>query len=113
MSRNSSKCSSCNAKSVKTATAAAMAVAAAAATVAKQHLNPMDEILPHFDVNNKKSFVCKWCDRTFGSSSNLKRHIMIHTGWLHSCCYFLMLSQGHFSILSHLFLFFVFRSFCI
>lgn len=72
MGRNSSKCSSCNAISVTTATAAAVA--------AKRHLNSMDEIVPRFDANNKKSFVCKFCDRTFGSSSNLKRHIMIHTG---------------------------------
>lgn len=32
------------------------------------------------DANNKKAFVCKYCDRAFGSSSNLKRHVMIHTG---------------------------------
>lgn len=77
MSRNSSKCSSCNAISVKTAAAAVAAVAAA-----KRHSSPVDEIVPSFDANNKKSFVCKYCDRTFGSSSNLKRHIMIHTGLL-------------------------------
>lgn len=69
MGRNSSKCSSCN------------AVTATAATAAKRHSIAMDEIVPRFDANNKKSFVCKYCDRTFGSSSNLKRHIMIHTGW--------------------------------
>lgn len=85
MSRHSSKCSSCNAVSVTTATAARAAAAAAAAAAAmtvKRHSNSMDEIVPRFDANNKKSFACKYCDRTFGSSSNLKRHIMIHTGWL-------------------------------
>lgn len=39
-----------------------------------------DAIVPRIDVNTKKSFLCKYCDRAFGSSSNLKRHIMIHTG---------------------------------
>lgn len=39
-----------------------------------------DDISPRIDANNKKSFVCKYCDRAFGSSSNLKRHVMIHTG---------------------------------
>lgn len=39
-----------------------------------------EDILPRIDANNKKSFVCKYCDRAFGSSSNLKRHVMIHTG---------------------------------
>lgn len=39
-----------------------------------------DRIIPRLDSNNKKSFVCNYCDRAFGSSSNLKRHIMIHTG---------------------------------
>ncbi|XP_055296299.1 zinc finger and SCAN domain-containing protein 12-like [Sitodiplosis mosellana] len=40
-----------------------------------------DDLAPRTnDANNKKAFVCKYCDRTFGSSSNLKRHIMIHTG---------------------------------
>lgn len=29
------------------------------------------------DANNKRAFVCKYCDRAFGSSSNLKRHVMI------------------------------------
>lgn len=36
--------------------------------------------LPRFDGNNKRSFICSYCNRSFGSSSNLKRHIMIHTG---------------------------------
>lgn len=39
-----------------------------------------DDLAPRIDANNKKSFVCKYCDRAFGSSSNLKRHVMIHTG---------------------------------
>lgn len=39
----------------------------------------MEQIIPRFD-GNKKAFVCTYCDRVFGSSSNLKRHIMIHTG---------------------------------
>lgn len=29
---------------------------------------------------NKRAYICTFCDRIFGSSSNLKRHIMIHTG---------------------------------
>lgn len=40
----------------------------------------VDRIVPRVDGNNKKAFVCNYCDRSFGSSSNLKRHIMIHTG---------------------------------
>lgn len=39
----------------------------------------MEQIIPRFD-GNKKAFVCNYCNRVFGSSSNLKRHIMIHTG---------------------------------
>lgn len=39
----------------------------------------LEQIIPRFD-GNKKAFVCNYCDRVFGSSSNLKRHIMIHTG---------------------------------
>lgn len=39
-----------------------------------------DEPVPRIDANNKKAFLCKYCDRAFGSSSNLKRHVMIHTG---------------------------------
>lgn len=37
-------------------------------------------VLQRSDGNNKRSFVCSYCQRVFGSSSNLKRHIMIHTG---------------------------------
>lgn len=44
------------------------------------HTPSTDDIVPRIDANNKKSFVCKYCDRAFGSSSNLKRHVMIHTG---------------------------------
>lgn len=59
---------------------AATAVAAAAAKKAK--LAKLDVIVtkPQIEVNRRKSFVCKFCARTFGSSSNLKRHEMIHTG---------------------------------
>lgn len=40
-----------------------------------------DDLGPRIDGgNSKKAFVCKYCDRAFGSSSNLKRHVMIHTG---------------------------------
>lgn len=40
-----------------------------------------DDLGPRIiDTNNKKAFICKYCDRAFGSSSNLKRHVMIHTG---------------------------------
>lgn len=37
-------------------------------------------VIPRLDGNNKKSFECSFCNRAFGSSSNLKRHVMIHTG---------------------------------
>lgn len=37
-------------------------------------------VIPRIDGNNKKSFDCSFCGRSFGSSSNLKRHVMIHTG---------------------------------
>lgn len=30
--------------------------------------------------NNKRAYICEVCDRIFGSSHNLKRHVMIHTG---------------------------------
>lgn len=62
-SRTSTKCVSCEKQEA-----------------AKRYLNSMDDIVPRIDANNKKSFVCKYCDRAFGSSSNLKRHVMIHTG---------------------------------
>lgn len=39
----------------------------------------VDRIIRRID-GTKRSFVCHFCDRPFGSSSNLKRHIMIHTG---------------------------------
>lgn len=45
----------------------------------KSHELAMEQIIPRID-GNKKAFVCNYCDRVFGSSSNLKRHIMIHTG---------------------------------
>lgn len=35
--------------------------------------------VPRMD-GNKKAYVCAVCDRIFGSSHNLKRHVMIHTG---------------------------------
>lgn len=60
---NATKCSSCE---------------SAEAAQKTQEL-AMEQIIPRFD-GNKKAFVCNFCDRVFGSSSNLKRHIMIHTG---------------------------------
>lgn len=35
--------------------------------------------IPRFE-GNKRAYICTFCDRVFGSSSNLKRHVMIHTG---------------------------------
>lgn len=63
-SRNSTKCVSCEKQEF-----------------GKQFQDSIsDDLVPRIDANNKKAFVCKYCDRAFGSSSNLKRHIMIHTG---------------------------------
>lgn len=55
---------------------------AAAAAAKKIKLTELDVIItkPRIDANRRKSFVCKFCSRKFGSSSNLKRHEMIHTG---------------------------------
>lgn len=64
-SRHSSKCIACEKQE-------------AAAKLYQESL--ADDLVPRIDANNKKSFICKYCDRSFGSSSNLKRHIMIHTG---------------------------------
>lgn len=50
--------------------------AAATATAPKKiRLAELDVITtkPQIDVNRRKSFECKVCSRTFGSSSNLKR----------------------------------------
>lgn len=60
---NSTKCAACEKKE--------------AAQRDEQHAS---EQIIHRDENNKKAYVCNHCDRIFGSSSNLKRHIMIHTG---------------------------------
>ncbi|XP_031617255.1 zinc finger protein 431-like [Contarinia nasturtii] len=65
-SRNSTKCVSCE-KQQET-------------TKRYNHNSVSDNLVPRIDANNKKAFVCKYCDRAFGSSSNLKRHVMIHTG---------------------------------
>lgn len=58
------------------------AAATAAAAAKKIKLAELDVIIakPRVDANRRKSFVCTFCSRTFGSSSNLKRHVMIHTG---------------------------------
>lgn len=67
-SRHSSKCIGCETQEA----------------AAKRYQVPMrtDDLVPRIDANNKKTFICKYCDRSFGSSSNLKRHVMIHTGLL-------------------------------
>lgn len=64
-SRNSNRCASCEKQDVESRP--------------RTPIIP-DDLVPRIDANNKKAFVCKYCDRAFGSSSNLKRHIMIHTG---------------------------------
>lgn len=64
-SRHSTKCVSCEKQE----------------TTKSYHVSISDDLAPRtIDANNKKAFVCKYCDRAFGSSSNLKRHVMIHTG---------------------------------
>lgn len=72
-SRHSSKCIACEKQE-------------AAAKLYQESL-VADDLVPRIDANNKKSFICKYCDRSFGSSSNLKRHIMIHTGEKKILCF--------------------------
>lgn len=69
-SQNTMKCKDCEKQ------------AAASAAAKKIKLAELDAIItrPRVDANHRKSFVCTFCTRTFGSSSNLKRHVMIHTG---------------------------------
>lgn len=39
-----------------------------------------DASIPRLE-GNKRAYICSVCDRIFGSSHNLKRHHMIHTGY--------------------------------
>lgn len=39
-----------------------------------------DATIPRLE-GNKRAYICSVCDRIFGSSHNLKRHHMIHTGY--------------------------------
>lgn len=40
-----------------------------------------DASIPRLE-GNKRAYICSVCDRIFGSSHNLKRHHMIHTGFV-------------------------------
>lgn len=40
-----------------------------------------DASIPRLE-GNKRAYICSVCDRIFGSSHNLKRHHMIHTGYV-------------------------------
>lgn len=74
------KCSTCN-RNPPSSRHSKKCISCEKQEAAKIFHSPLsEEIIPRIDANNKKSFVCKYCDRAFGSSSNLKRHVMIHTG---------------------------------
>lgn len=73
------KCMTCHRNPPSATNATKCAICESTEAAQKSQELAMDHIIPRYD-GNKKAFVCNYCDRVFGSSSNLKRHIMIHTG---------------------------------
>lgn len=75
-----SKCSICHRNPTANAFTRKCASCQREDSLQKMKANFDELIFPRMDNSSKKSFECNFCSRGFGSSSNLKRHVMIHTG---------------------------------